>query len=173
MSTHFLSYLQEVALKSEIKASEAQITQITAKKEKEMGGQYEKLEKDLEKYGEQVVRVKTQCDSKQDDIKQEDKALAKLRKSHAEVAQPSNISYWKYITRCPYQAKTAVTTKAAEMTKVQAEFDDAKAIHDAKAEEVRKTDELLSTLLTASSGDSDKGYNEQLQGVPIYLFSNF
>jgi len=48
----------------------------------------------------------------------------------------------------------------------QADFASDKAAFDSKAEEVRKTDDLLSSLTTGvSSGDGETGYMEQLQGA--------
>ena len=63
-------------------------------------------------------------------------------------------------------AARSLTFASLRFGRLQSEFAADKAAYDAKAEEVKRTDDLLSALTTGlSSGDGEKGYMEQLQGT--------
>ncbi|RUS34192.1 RecF/RecN/SMC [Jimgerdemannia flammicorona] len=135
-------------LKDEVAHIDGEIRKYTIKKQKEFanGGKFQELENAVKEFSKQLVRVRTQCDLKIASITEEEKNLEGLLANKAETEQTLN-------------------EKQSLYAKLQAKFDALKKTYDVMAEQARKNEELLQTLVTGVSAEEghENGYMEQLQ----------
>ena len=148
-----------------------------------MAGLLDGLDARLGKLQEDLVRTKTQSDLKAESVAEDERTIAKLRTSigEAEAAVQAKITELARLEVRPRRRGASRSRPDAApwahsqdvppcsgwcAGPAQTDFAADKAAYDAKAEEVRRTDDLLSALTTGlSSGDGEKGYMEQLQGL--------
>ena len=127
--------------------ADASLARVRARRDKEARSADGKRDKRVERLGESLVRVKTQVDLKQESIREDEAAVARLKQSAGDVA-------------------SALEGKLADYATAESAFALTKQAHDAKADEVKKADELLSALSTGMSSDSsESSYEERLQGA--------
>lgn len=123
-------------LKREIHAMEKEQGSIHKRMEKEQtkGGKVEKLKHAVDELATDLARLKTQIELAKTTVKEEDKRAKELAKAHDE-AESGHAA-----------RKDEVARSRDEFTKLKADFDGA-------TEQLRKSEELLQTLVTGLASD--------------------
>lgn len=136
-------------LKNEISHLGEDVSRIKAQREKELrkGGVFQALEEDVKVQSHELVRLATGLELKQSSIAEESGKRTATQKSVSEL-------------------ELQLKEKTEIYTKLQSEYDKAKAAIEKEREDVEKQEELLQTLQTgvASKEGQEHGYQGQLQG---------
>ncbi|KAF8657109.1 hypothetical protein AX16_002296 [Volvariella volvacea WC 439] len=123
----------------DLERAERELESVVAQKEKEMkkGGKLKKLEEEVGELGKQVVKVRTQKELQEATVKDEQDSMAELEKEVKDL-------------------EAAYADKQNSVKKLDAEYKKLDEQHQTTQNSLRSMEELLQTLLTGLSGNSNK-----------------